>query len=361
MELAFLLHCVRVRLYPSTVKTTVSPKKAVLVSPASKMNRPGRSHRHLLALLVLAATAALLYRDSSAGAFFGDNGRITALAPPLKAPPARVAVMLRATDAGRASYLALYRAHAIGGWMDASALALIAALSRAQLDQGMRGAVGEIGVHEGLSFIAAALSADVSEQLFVCDVFEQQDLNVDKSGRGDLAIFESNLGKCGLTIRDVTLSVGSSTSIPRDYFLLQGIKPFRYFSIDGGHTHETTASDLRLAARVLMPGGVVALDDIKNDGWPGVRSALFEFLASKAEPALAPFAMNYKVFMTTPSHHAMMLNITISTLERAGIGGDAVSLVPAGGPFVWPVLRINTDFAEALEVFEGVISEAWRQ
>jgi hypothetical protein len=221
----------------------------------------------------------------------------------------------------------------------------------------LRGSVGEVGVHEGLSFLAAALSSDESERLFACDVFERQELNVDGSGRGDLAVFGANLGKCGLSVGDVALFAGSSTSVPRDYFSARGLPAFRFFSIDGGHTQAVTLSDLRLAASVLMQGGVVALDDIKNEGWLGVRAALFEALAGGFE--LAPFAANFKVFMTTPSHHALMLNFTRAALARAGIGGDLVELEAAGGPFRWPVLHIKTEFEAPLDFFEAVIREAW--
>ena len=107
---------------------------------------------------------------------------------------------------------------------------------------------------KGLSFLAAALSSDESEHLFACDVFEKQELNIDGSGRGDLAIFTANLEKCGLSIADVTLFAGSSTSIPLDFFSARGLPAFRWFSVDGGHTHNVTASDLRLAVHVIHAG-----------------------------------------------------------------------------------------------------------
>ena len=69
-------------------------------------------------------------------------------------------------------------------------------------------------------------------------------------------------------------------------------------------------------------------------------------------------ATNYKCFLTTPSHHALMLNLTRDVLERAGIGGDLQEL-ESYGPFWWPVLHIKTEFEAPLELFEGVISDAW--
>ena len=103
-----------------------------------------------------------------------------------------------------------------------------------------------------------------------------------------------------------------------------------------------------------MQGGVVALDDIKNEGWPSVRAALLEALAGGFE--LVPFAANFKVFMTTPSHHALMLNFTRAALARAG---DLVELEAASWPFRWPVLHIKTEFEAPLDFFEAVIREAW--
>ena len=45
---------------------------------------------------------------------------------------------------------------------------------------------------------------------------------------------------------------------------------FRFVSVDGSHDADTVLSDLHLAERMLVKGGVVALDDWNDTGqWPG--------------------------------------------------------------------------------------------
>jgi len=76
---------------------------------------------------------------------------------------------------------------------------------------------------------------------------------------------------------------------------------FRLFSIDGGHTHETTLNDLRLVTKDLLPGGIVVVDDWLRHEWAGVTSAMIEFLVH--EKKLMPFLdFGNKLWLTTPQH-----------------------------------------------------------
>ena len=75
------------------------------------------------------------------------------------------------------------------------AIELICRLGKAQLEMGIAGHVAEIGVHHGRSFILLALLARAGEKAVAIDVFEQQELNVDRSGRGDLAQLRENVAR----------------------------------------------------------------------------------------------------------------------------------------------------------------------
>merc|ERR1711937_1093874 len=94
--------------------------------------------------------------------------------------------------------------------------------------------------------------------------------------------------------------------------------PFRLLSVDGGHNLESVLNDLRLAASVLSPGGIVVLDDISDDAFMEVREGLYAFLCPRRRvngtkcipdlPSLAPFLMLCnKLYLTTPSHHRRIL------------------------------------------------------
>ncbi len=56
--------------------------------------------------------------------------------------------------------------------------------------------------------------------------------------------------------------------------------------IDAGHEHDEVYTDLSLYYNLLRPGGVMVCDDY-NSGWPGVVSAINQFVAEKKLPMTA--------------------------------------------------------------------------
>ena len=91
---------------------------------------------------------------------------------------------------------------------------------------------------------------------------------------------------------------GAYTTIQTDSALLtpDRLPPITIFSVDGAHSAHMTEHDLRLAASVLIPGGVVILDDYFNEQWPDVSVGANRVIA---DGTLAPFAvMPGKVLLT---------------------------------------------------------------
>lgn len=80
----------------------------------------------------------------------------------------------------------------VGGWLFPYSARFIDSLLALQLESGVRGAVGEIGVHHGKLFILLALGRRPDEAAFAIDVFGDQHLNTDASGAGDRDIFVAN-------------------------------------------------------------------------------------------------------------------------------------------------------------------------
>ena len=77
--------------------------------------------------------------------------------------------------------------------------------------------------------------------------------------------------------------------------------PLRLFSVDGGHTAEITAHDLATADDALAEGGVIVLDDVFNERWPGVSDGVRRHFARR--PNLLPFAIGAnKTYFCRPSH-----------------------------------------------------------
>jgi len=185
--------------------------------------------------------------------------------------------------------LALYlrRHRCVDGWLQGLSAKFIAELGKAQVDAGVSGTVGEIGVHMGRLLILLALLRQPDEICFAVDVFGDQHLNVDRSGRGDLDIFLRNYRRW--TGRDDVrvIQASSLTLVPED---IPG--PCRLVSIDGGHDEECTLHDLKLIERCMAPGGVIILDDFFNQHWPGVAAGASRYILGGS---------SFKPFMISPN------------------------------------------------------------
>ena len=167
----------------------------------------------------------------------------------------------------------------VQGWLDSFSARAVAAIGREQQRLGLTGAVGEIGVHHGRLFILLYLLSAPEERAFAVDVFSDQTRNVDESGRGNEAIFLSNLFRhAGGSERVELFACDSNQLRPED--IKSRVGRCRLISVDGGHTADTTENDLRLADALLIEGGVCILDDYFNPMWPDVSSGAARYFLS---------------------------------------------------------------------------------
>lgn len=192
----------------------------------------------------------------------------------------------------------------ISGWLSSHTLAFLYYLNQFHYEQGIEGDIAEIGVFQGRFFIALCLMMNTGEKAVAIDVFDEQHLNLDKSGVGDYEIFSKNIKRvlggsqfiC--IIKSDSLKVKSQQLL--DFTVGRGV---RLFSIDGCHTVEHTENDLLLAEQSLASGGVIILDDFENPDWPGVKQGVERFLGRVS--TMVPFAVAYnKLYFTTTSHVA---------------------------------------------------------
>lgn len=186
----------------------------------------------------------------------------------------------------------------VSGWLHPLSARCIASLSQLQREEQLPGAVGEIGVHHGKLFLVLHTTADPGTPSFAVDVFGEQSLNVDRSGRGDLQVFQQNLARWGGG-GEVKILQASSLTLDVDG-LRATTGAVRLFSIDGGHTAECTLNDLQLADGVIAPHGVVIVDDFFNQQWPDVSTGVAHYMLSPGA-RLKPFAITpNKVFLCLP-------------------------------------------------------------
>jgi Methyltransferase domain len=194
----------------------------------------------------------------------------------------------------------------IEGWVDPGMIHVLKELARIQAGLGIRGGMLEIGVHHGRLLIPLALLTGPGEHTVGVDVFDRQDLNLDKSGCGDQSVTRKNVRKyCGPTRKVSLIKMDSmAINIAVRVSLVEKYGPFRIISIDGGHTVEHTVNDLNIAEDVLQSGGVVLVDDYYNMDYPGVHEGVVRFFASQPRK-LRPFAYTQNKLLISDAAHAM--------------------------------------------------------
>lgn len=194
----------------------------------------------------------------------------------------------------------LFGQRRVAGWLQPGALTLVKVLDRAQRSTGISGAIAEIGVHHGKLFIALLLLQGDDECAVAIDLFGDQELNIDKSGEGDLERFRGNLERWSGLGR-VVVHQGDSTKLTSAEVCALATAKIRLFSVDGGHTDEIVFSDMNLAEGTLCDGGIVIADDVFNEWWPGVASGTLRYMAGKG--SLQPFAVGFnKVFFASADY-----------------------------------------------------------
>lgn len=203
----------------------------------------------------------------------------------------------------------------VDGWLSALDASLIALAGVAQRNRGVAGSLGEIGIHHGRLFILLGLLAADDERCFAIDIFDRQDLNLDRSGDGDEAIFRANLDRFGVPQSRVSVLKESSTSIGwADIERVAGA-PARIFSIDGGHTASITANDLAIAETGLACGGIVIVDDYFNPEFPEVSQGVCAHLLGASR--LVPFAIgDNKLLLSAPEDGGHYRDMLMASVPR---------------------------------------------
>jgi predicted O-methyltransferase YrrM len=153
---------------------------------------------------------------------------------------------------------------------------------------GAKGDVLEIGVHHGLSAIAIGSLVQPGRRFVAVDLFEMQDSNRSRSGAGNREVFLNNMQRFFDDLDFLQVIAGSSSALRPERLGSQ----FSFCHIDGGHSPEETYQDLDLCSKILLPGGLLALDDYFNPAFPGVSEGAVKFKLDHAE-TLKPIAIGF--------------------------------------------------------------------
>lgn len=151
-------------------------------------------------------------------------------------------------------------------------------------------AIVEIGVHHGKSLILLA-SASVSRQIYVIDIFGNQEKNIDQSGSGDLNAFRLNLKNSGIDEGRIFIDQRMSTDVNSND-IESSIGRVGFFHIDGGHHYDAVAADIELALAICEDKAIIVLDDVFRPEWPEVSMATFGS-SSLVDAGFVPFAVGF--------------------------------------------------------------------
>jgi hypothetical protein len=226
-------------------------------------------------------------------------------------------------------YVRTGKHHEVEGWVTEGALTVMLVCDQLQRAAGREGPIVEIGVHHGRFFIANALTCRGDERALAIDVFDDQHLNIDQSGKGDRERFESNLLAHNVDRSLVDVVKGDSLKLKTKDFGKAYAGRTRLFSVDGGHTIRHVLNDMALAASVIDDYGVVIVDDFFNQLWPDVTQGTYEYLAKFKD--LAPFAYgDNKLYLCKPAVHGYFMDGVRLVLPR--ISANPKEVVLGGYP-----------------------------
>ena len=249
----------------------------------------------------------------------------------------------------------------VKGWLFPGAAEAILQLSEAQRRAGVRGGVAEIGVHHGKLFILLYLLGEKDEPAVAIDLFSHQELNVDQSGKGDLAIFRENLQRHADSSR-LVVHEGDSTQLSSARLAELGCGPLRLISIDGGHTAEITAHDLTTAEGALAEGGIVILDDCFKEMWPGVIDGVHRYFS---EPrGIVPFGIgSNKTFFCHPTfatrYADVLRGLEAKIAEQMFLGAPVVSFEYTPRNFGTWYRKVDA-WRAVRKAYHGLLSRAMR-
>lgn len=170
----------------------------------------------------------------------------------------------------------------VEGWLEPTAGYLSALLMLHQNSIGVIGNFCEIGVYKGKYFLALATCLKSGERAVAIDVFDDFSFSEDAAGYDELGVktksiregFSSNTTRF-LPPEALTVIHANSASLSSAMVAAHG-GPFRFFSVDGGHSRAAVNHDLALADANLSDDGILSIDDFQNMQWSGVMTAFFD-------------------------------------------------------------------------------------
>lgn len=179
----------------------------------------------------------------------------------------------------------------IEGWFDKKNIPVFSIIDTIHTKYKICGDIMEIGAYYGKSTILLGMFIKQGERLKVNDTFDWKVSKLVSSNEKEE--FLTNIRKYLGDISFIEIYHKTSSKLT----LKDTGTNCRIFHIDGHHSTESTTNDLMLAYRAINSYGVIILDDLFNEGYPGVAEATILFVHSHNElvPVLIGFNKSYWV------------------------------------------------------------------
>ncbi|MEU0386911.1 class I SAM-dependent methyltransferase [Streptomyces chartreusis] len=211
-----------------------------------------------------------------------------------------------------------YRLDDVPGWFHPLDQVLFEWLLTRQETDGHGGDLLEIGAYLGKSAIFLGGHVRTGEMLTVCDLFESQ--APDDENSAELAIYSKH---STFTRKEFERNyLDFHDSLPRiiqaPSSTLSGKLKFdscRFVHIDGSHLYHHVYEDIATAHDVLLPGGIVAIDDIREEHTPGVSIAAWEAVLQRD---LRPVCLSSKKLYATWDDPQTIQDDLLDMLKKRG-------------------------------------------
>ena len=165
----------------------------------------------------------------------------------------------------------------VRGWFPALDQVLFAWLLTRQEGRGERGDLLELGVYLGKSAIFLGRHVQPGENFTVCDLFESDapdQANTREMARSYATLTRETFERNYLAFHETLPTVlQGPSSLAADRVRANSC---RFVHVDASHLYEHVRVDIATARQVLLPDGIVVLDDFRSEHTPGVAVAAWE-------------------------------------------------------------------------------------
>ena len=186
------------------------------------------------------------------------------------------------------------------GWFLWQAAELLNYLNDSQIKENIHGDIFEIGAYKGkLTLLLATFLRKEIELLLVNDIFDNQALNISRSGiDANLNDFTKNMKLLFEDPDFLRLFIKKSSDLTTE----ETTTNIRMFSIDGGHSEQETYDDMILASKAIIDKGVIIVDDFYNTDWPGVEKGVAKYFSVYNDLAPLIYFFNKFIFIKKSAH-----------------------------------------------------------